>query len=104
MGALLLSLLLLPKPDSLRLSLALYAFGAASDELTSRGKQETGMVSSTRDRIALKAALLPVYLVVTHQASKSEHRWVRRMGTVARWGVPAMFLGGGIHNLTVRGR
>lgn len=104
MLALALTLMLSAKPDNLRLSFALYSFFAASDELTSRGKTEAGMVSSTRARIALKAVLLPAYLVVTHQASKSERRWVRRMGTVLRWGLPAGFLSGTFHNLTVRPR
>lgn len=99
MIALALSLLLTAhQGDSLRLSFALYSFGAASDELTSRGKREVGMVTSTRERIALKAALLPVYLLVTHEASKSERRFVRRMGAIGRWGVPAMFIAGALHN------
>lgn len=99
LALLLASCLSVPKGDSVRLSFALYSFGAASDELTTVGKRETGMTKSTAHRIGLKAAILPVYLVVTHKASKSPRRWVRTMGTVTRWGLPVMFLGGTIHNL-----
>lgn len=94
--------LALAQPDSLRVSVSVYTFAAAADELTSVGKVETGMVKNSSHRIALKAALLPAYLVVTREASKSEHRWVRRVGWVGRWGVPAMFLGATIHNLRVK--
>lgn len=85
--------------DSVRLSFALYTFSAASDELTTMGKRETGMLKGTKGRIAVKAALLPAYLVVTHKASKSPHRWVRVAGGVGRWAIPVMFLGGAIHNI-----
>lgn len=98
----LLSLILaasLHQGDNVRLSFALYAFSASADELTTIGKQERGAMRSTGQRIALKAALLPAYLVVTHKASQSDRRWVRRVGRVARWGVPAMFLGGALHNI-----
>jgi hypothetical protein len=97
--ALLLAAALSQSPDNVRLSFALYAFSASADELTTLGKRETGMLKDTSTRIGVKAALLPAYLVVTHRASRSPHRWVRRMGKVARWGLPAMFLGGAVHNL-----
>jgi hypothetical protein len=103
MLALLLAAALTQPHDNVRLSFALYAFSASADELTTLGKRETGMLKDTRTRIGVKAALLPAYLVVTHRASKSPHRWVRRVGKVARLGLPAMFLGGALHNVT-RGR
>lgn len=101
LAVLLAAVLAAPPPPGAnpRLSLAVYAFTATADEVTSLGKRERGMVHDTRTRIGVKAALLPAYMVVTHKASRSPQRWVRRVGTVGRWMVPAMFFGATLHNL-----
>lgn len=102
MIALLLAAALNMPGDNPRVSIALYAFTAASDEITSVGKTERGMVKHQGQRIALKAALLPVYVIVTHKASKSPKRWVRIVGKVGRFAVPAGYLAGTFHNLRVK--